>query len=127
MDGEDVESKSVVVGVVSNMAPDTEMGTSRRDVFPCRTLDGAVSTIRDSFLLTSLLAEVGGGSNLAVAEEGVRVVGNVAAVTGSSRPVIVVDLICTCSGTWPGFTSGRVVRGLCGRSRSQVNQLCLST
>lgn len=44
-DGEEVESKSVVVGVVSNLAPDMEMDNSRKDVFPCCSLGGTVSSI----------------------------------------------------------------------------------
>lgn len=120
-DGEDVESKNVVVGVVSNLAPDMEIGSSGKDVFPCCSLDDTLSSIRDSFLPSVVVLEAGGGSNLTVADEGVRVVGDVAAVTESSGPVIAADLICTYSGSWPGFTQDRVVKRLCAKSTTQAN------
>jgi hypothetical protein len=125
-DGEEVDSKNVVVGIVSNLAPDMEIDSSRKDVFPCCSIDSAVSSlIRDTDFPTRLVVEIGGGSNLTMADEDVRVVGEIAAVSGSSGPVIAADLICTYSGTWPGFTQGRVVKRLCGRSK-KPNKLALS-
>lgn len=120
-DGEEVGSKTVVVDVVSSLASDMEIGNPGKDVFPCCSLDGTVSSIRDLGFPASPVVEAGGGSNLVMANGRIGVVREIPATTGSSGPVIAADLICTYSGTWPGFTQDRVVKRLCGRSRTKAN------